>query len=750
MLNYRDVLDNGGLIARRRAGYERRAEQLAMAAEVDAAIRSKRSIAIEAGTGVGKSFAYLVPAILYSVEEQARAYDGDEYFALPEDEPPQPSVAPRAVTSAAAYEDDELSRESDPFALRRVVVSTNTISLQEQLFHKDVPFLNSILPLSFSVALAKGRANYLCRRRFASAKKAVGKGTLLEDDGREELERIQEWLETTSDGSKSEIAPSPANDVWNEICCEQGNCLARKCQFYETCFYRQARRRLENANIIIVNHALLFSDLALKSSGGAILPNYDILIFDEAHTMENVASEQLGVEVTEYSIDYLLSRLYNDRTNKGLLVEETSRSWSEEREIFVEAARLVDECRFRAERFFNELREWLEARPGSNGRVFEPEIVGAGLTEGLENLKNALRRAEETLEDPDRRQEYRAARMRVSAHIAEIEDWRLQRPEGYVYWLESFTSRKRPRVAMRAAPVDVAPILREKLFNVTPSVIATSATLTVGGVKSRAGSRAHEVPLDAIATNPDAESEETRRAFRFFRSRVGLTGAAARALGSPFDYKRQMTLVLAKKLELSELSAMRLGLSADERRAENERRLCAALRDYVAETDGGVFVLFTNAAQMKRVTATLNDFMVEQNYPFYSQSEGVPRQLMVRRFKESSRSVLFGVDSFWQGVDVPGAALRNVIIVKLPFLAPEQPLVEAKLEAIRDRGGNDFQEFLLPNAILKFKQGVGRLIRTKEDVGQVVLLDERVHTKTYGRQFLEALPDCRLRVDVFN
>lgn len=745
MLTYRDVLDNDGLIARRRSGYERRAEQLAMAAEVDAAIRSKRSIAIEAGTGVGKSFAYLVPAILYAVEGQALDCRTDDYFPLPEDEEQTP---PAPAPPSALPEDGELDREEDPFALRRVVISTNTISLQEQLFQKDVPFLNSILPLSFSVALAKGRANYLCQRRFASAKKAVGKGTLLEDDGGEEFERIQKWLETTTDGSKSELAPAPSVDVWNEICCEQGNCLGRKCKFYDSCFYRQARRRLEHANIIIVNHALLFSDLALKSSGGAILPNYDILIFDEAHTMENVASEQLGVEVTESSVDYLLSRLYNDRANKGLLVEETSRPWSEERELFVNAAKQVDECRYRAERFFNELREWLDARPGSNGRVFEPEIVGAGLTEGLEGLKNALRRAEETLEDADRRQEYRASRMRVSALIAELEDWRLQRSDGYVYWIESFVARKKRRVAMRAAPIDVAPILREKLFNATPSVIATSATLTVGGVKKC--ERAEEISLDAIALSPDDEPEETRRAFKFFRSRVGLTGAAARSLGSPFDYKRQMTLVLAKKLELSEFAAIRRGLSEEERREENERRLCAALREYVAETDGGVFVLFTNAAQMKRATATLSDFMVERNYPFYSQSEGVPRQLMVRKFKESSRSVLFGVDSFWQGVDVPGEALRNVIIVKLPFLAPEQPLVEAKLEAIRERGGNDFQEFLLPNAILKFKQGVGRLIRTREDVGQVVLLDERVHTKTYGRQFLEALPDCRLRVDVFN
>ena len=244
--------------------------------------------------------------------------------------------------------------------------------------------------------------------------------------------------------------------------------------------------------------------------------------------MENVASEQLGVEVTESSVDYLLSRLYNDRTNKGLLVEETSRPWSEERELFVNAAKQVDECRYRAERFFNELREWLDARPGSNGRVFEPEIVGAGLTEGLEGLKNALRRAEETLEDADRRQEYRASRMRVSALIAELEDWRLQRSDGYVYWIESFVARKRRRVAMRAAPIDVAPILREKLFNATPSVIATSATLTVGGVKKC--ERAEEISLDAIALSPDDEPEETRRAFKFFRSRVGLTGAPARSL----------------------------------------------------------------------------------------------------------------------------------------------------------------------------------------------------------------------------
>ncbi|MGI6402333.1 MAG: ATP-dependent DNA helicase [Thermoguttaceae bacterium] len=754
MFNYRDVLDSNGLIARRRQSYERRPAQLAMAAEVDAAIRAKKCLAIEAGTGVGKSFAYLVPAILYVVERQVREYDPNDYFELPDDDAED-------STSSAPPEsrEDENAREIPEFALsndegapsaerRRVVVSTHTISLQEQLYRKDVPFLNSILPFEFTVALAKGRANYICKRRFENAFRGAEQGTLFETDRLSEFRRLGEWLEETTDGSKSELDPPIPYDVWDEINCERGNCLGRRCKYNADCFFLRARRRVRNASIIIVNHALLFSDLAF--GGGAILPNYDVLVLDEAHTIESIAAEHLGMEITEYSVEYLLKRLYNERTRKGLLAEELAKTKAAPtlNEPFQEAASRVAECRMRAGVFFDSLRKWYDARSRNfNGRVREKNIVPNNLAEGLKGLYRALCVAADIIEDDDRRQEYVAATERVLSFIGAIDGWLEQNDEGHAYWLETSKSRRGRRISLHSAPIDVSTILRDSLFNAIPSVITTSATLTTGDAATELASASDEVDLNALAVDSEHESEATKKAFAFFRRRVGLTGAPARALGSPFNFREQMTLALVKNLELTDNP---LGLTLSEREEINDRRRWQAIREYIDETDGGAFVLFTNTEKMRRATAALAPFCAERNYPIYSQSDGTPRQLMVERFKKSERSVLFGVDSFWQGVDVPGAALRNVIIVKFPFLSWRHPLVEARLKAIDESGGRSFIDYSLPMAILRFKQGVGRLIRTRTDSGIVVLLDERVHTKSYGRNFLRALPDCKRRVDDFS
>ncbi|MCF0234045.1 MAG: hypothetical protein HUK22_03595, partial [Thermoguttaceae bacterium] len=677
MFDFRDVLDAGGLVARRRPNYERREAQLEMAAEVEAAIRERRHLAVEAGTGVGKSFAYLVPAILYAVQDQVREYSGEPF---PEDgrpaapEPPASDVAKAwSDPIAESAEDFLVGGTSNALETRRAVISTHTISLQEQLFEKDVPFLNSILPFEFTAVLAKGRGNYVCLRRFFAAKKRASDGSLFETDKQHEFARLSDWLKSSADGSLSDLDPGPTAEVWQEICCEPGNCLGRSCKENEGCFYAKARRRLEHAQIIIVNHALLFSDLALRQSGGSILPRYDALIFDEAHTMETVAAEHLGVELSQSVLDYLLERLYNSRTNRGMLQEELRESaTNSQAALFRRCEEIVEDCLFRSEEFFADLGKWLAERPDSAGRVREPGIVKNGLSEGLQRLAGALKDAAETIEDPSRRQEYRASALKVEAMASIVVDWLEQRGDEFAYWLEKREfgrargGVRQTKIVAKAAPIDVAPILRKALFNVVPTVIATSATLAAGVESPTAGRRELE------AGDP-GESEETRRAFAFFRSRVGLTSVRSRALGSPFDYRRQMTLVLAEGLELSAAAGEARGLDKDALAAENERRLHLALRDYVAETDGGVFVLFTNARQMSRATTALQGWFAEKSHPFFSQAENIQRQTMVNKFKNSTRSVLFGVDSFWQGVDVPGAALRNVIIVKLPFRPPTQP-----------------------------------------------------------------------------
>lgn len=648
------LLGPDGHIARRLPGYELRPQQLEMARAVHAAFQNREHLLVEAGTGVGKSFAYLVPAILASTAE------GDR---------------------------------------RRVIISTHTINLQEQLVNKDIPFLQSVLPIEFTAVLAKGRSNYVSLRRLHVAHESK-KELFRTPQELEQLEQLYRWASETTDGSLSDLSFTPLPQVWSEVRSESDNCMGSSCPFYDECFYYRARRRLVNANIIVANHALFFVDLGLRQTGAAVLPSYDSVVLDEAHTVEEVASRHFGSEISSGQFDYNLRRLYNPRGDKGLLKLLPR----QETEILKSA---VKQALSKLDGFLVQLEQWLEKNAEQSGRVRQPPRIATDLPEELVRLAVAVRQAlrnSETRLPKEKEQELEATADRLVALADGLRAWLNQTEVDHVYWVETESKARSLRIKLCSAPIDTGPTLRTLLFDEVDSAILTSATLCVG-----------------------------KGNFDFIKSRLGLSDhprCRELQLGSPFRYDEQVTLYIVEDMP------------EPNDRERYEPALARALRVYLKRTQGHALVLFTSYQTMQSVARQLRRWLKNQGLRLLVQGENMPRWKLLETFKSTPNAVLFGTESFWQGIDVPGPALQNVIITRLPFRVPDHPLIQARIEHILELGGNPFLEYQVPEAILRFKQGFGRLIRTKTDRGIIVILDSRVLTRSYGRLFLDSLPDC--------
>ncbi|MEY4674870.1 MAG: putative ATP-dependent helicase DinG [Planctomycetota bacterium] len=643
MSRVREFLGEGGAIARRLSDYEERPEQIQMAEAVEKAIAERKHLVAEAGTGVGKSFAYLLPAVLHADSHQ----------------------------------------ETGP-----VVISTRTIALQQQLEQKDLPFLHAVLPFEWSSVTAIGRSHYVCLRRMHHAH---ADNPLFEDrDVAAELRRIVEWSTHTREGTRFDLPEPVRDEVWEEVQAEHGNCLNKACSHYEVCPWQRARRRMQTAQVLVVNHALYCADLALRRAGASYLPDHQVVIFDEAHHLERTATEALGLRIGPGSVHWHLRRLSPRRGERGLLRRHGS----------TQANLMAEEVRMASEAFFAELEQRLDRAGSTDGLELGNETVDQQVSHLLEQLALEVIACSSRVEKLDARMELQARATGLSALAASLRS--LCEPKAadavpHVRWIE----RSRKGALICGAPLEVSAALRESLFASGRTVVMTSATLG---------------PVD------DSD-------FTWLRRQLGVTdNVSTLRLGSPFDYRSAVQLVVEEAMP--DPSRDPSGFRAE---------ACDRTLRHLLDNGGSGLVLCTSWEVVRWFAERMREPLAEAGIQLLVQGEA-PLARLLEQKRADVHSVLIGTDSLWEGIDIRGEALTLVVVTRLPFGSPGHPLTKARLRAIEQRGGDPFLEQSLPEAILRFRQGFGRLIRSSKDRGKVVILDPRARTKAYGRRFLQSLP----------
>jgi ATP-dependent DNA helicase DinG len=615
----REFFEPGGLLEQRLPDYEYRFSQVRMAEAVSRALEEQNHVIIEAGTGTGKTLAYLLPALMYG---------------------------------------------------RRLLVSTGTKTLQDQIFYKDIPLLETVLGRPINASYLKGRNNYLCRLKlegqFADGLFTARELPVFQD--------IVDWAQETETGDRAELGSiGEDSDLWSRIDARRDKCLGTKCKDYDRCFLTLMRQKAMESDIVVVNHHLFFADLNIRNEDvSAILPDYSAVIFDEAHELEDIATEYFGYHVSNY-------RLHEFTYDARKLIER-----SEETTLDGE----VDSVSRATDRFFNSFGLVRE------GRHPVPHLEGIdGLIGALQDARNTLRKQH------DRSGEWDSLARRAAEIADELEVFRSGELTNYVSWIE----RRGRGIFLEACPIDVSGMLSERLFARVPSCVLTSATLTVGD------------------------------RFEYIRSRIGLSEGRELVLATEFNTRSQTLLYVPPRMP-------------DYRHPSYLERAVEEIRTILRASHGRAFVLFTSYQQMEAAFERIADDMP---YPCMIQGKGAGKSRLLEEFKMTPNAVLFATSSFWQGVDVKGEALSAVIIDKLPFQVPSDPLVAARSAHIEKDGGSAFSDYQVPNAVLRLKQGLGRLIRAKTDRGILAILDNRLQTKAYGKLFLKSLPDYQItdRVD---